>query len=272
MDNSNLRCKFCDENFDNDEHAPRILFTCGHSICTNCLKAQIDNKDYFHCKEDNVRISLLNTTIDSFPANKALLDVLRTSQPKSMLLTNTLESRNSITSNTTGRRVAGMRKGLSEKKLSHLDAISLNSERRTVNGRHRTEIAETITLARSFSRNTKTNNSQDSLSEESRIDPSELCTEHGKRLEAVCESPTCQTRVCLECGLFGSHSKHPVKKQADFLAETKELSIKLFTLFGDIKKQEENVSGKSLKKKTINAISTKKIEIEKEIKRAFDVN
>ena len=79
-------------------------------------------------------------------------------------------------------------------------------------------------------------------------------------------------RVCMECGLFGSHVGHPMKKQGDFLAETQELSISLFKLLGDIKTQEDNVSGKNLKKKMVAAIAAKKVETEKEIKRAFDVD
>ena len=160
-DNPHMRCKFCNESFDDEARAPRILFTCGHSICTACLSDFLSSKDFFHCPEDQTRISLVDASLDSFPANKALMDVLRTTASPT-------EARGSINSRGTDRRAPVIRKGLSEKKLSQFEVLSAGSGRRTVAVRHRGEGPETLTLGRSFSRNAKTttNRSEDSLSEE----------------------------------------------------------------------------------------------------------
>lgn len=209
MDKTYLKCKFCNEQFDTETRSPKMLYACGHSICASCLRSFIGRRDFFHCIEDNTKITLTDTKFESFPPNIVLLNMLKDARKPSQVLPSDLPPKNQaeLFSASARRKSNQLRKEFSERKLHTNDNFSLVSENRTVNHKskkdnrrtHNKVIDETDKSL--FAHNV---NSEDSFGFENPED-GEYCETHGKRLEAVCEERACQMRVCFECGLFGSH-------------------------------------------------------------------
>lgn len=78
MEKNLMSCKFCQNLFDCKERVPRMIFKCGHSICTSCLKIYLNsNKENFICPEDNKKIEIKDKNLDSFPQNYALVNIIQ---------------------------------------------------------------------------------------------------------------------------------------------------------------------------------------------------
>ena len=54
-----------------------MLAQCGHTICFQCLKDNIDNKRDLQCHIDKRIITTKDKTIESFPNNYALISYLK---------------------------------------------------------------------------------------------------------------------------------------------------------------------------------------------------
>jgi len=83
MENEELICTVCEEEYDTDSKTPRILPDCGHTFCTECLDQLIDKAknegEKFTCPEDRIPCSTLKPA-NEFPKNFCLL---RMAQKKS---------------------------------------------------------------------------------------------------------------------------------------------------------------------------------------------
>ena len=62
-----------------------------------------------------------------------------------------------------------------------------------------------------------------------------------------------------------------MRKEAEFLQRAENLSISMFKVLGEVIKCEENMNNRASKKKLSHLIKMKKNEMEKELKRFFDV-
>ncbi len=62
-----------------------------------------------------------------------------------------------------------------------------------------------------------------------------------------------------------------MRKEAEFLQRAENLSISMFKVLGEVIKCEENMTNRASKKKLSHLIKMKKNEMEKELKRFFDV-
>jgi hypothetical protein len=209
MDKSHLKCKFCDEYYDTDQRAPKMLYACGHSICSFCLRSFIEKRKSFFCVEDHAMISLTDAKFESFPPNIVLLNMLKDTQKRfSTMAQHMYPSNNSPDFHVTvKKRETAMHRELSEKRITHNDTDSIKSDHRTISrnrlksplGNERRTIEgiekKSLTGRVESDNSIGLDNSTDNL----------YCETHDKRLEAVCEEPGCQMRVCLECGLFGAH-------------------------------------------------------------------
>ncbi|CAG9313320.1 unnamed protein product [Blepharisma stoltei] len=67
-----MECFKCSIEFENQVHIPRILTSCGHTLCEFCLKSLFENKA-ITCPQCNVISSA--PTILSFPTNLALMQI-----------------------------------------------------------------------------------------------------------------------------------------------------------------------------------------------------
>lgn len=73
-------CKFCSSEFDLEEHRPRMITECGHSICLLCLKQKIEKELDINCSEDNLVIKTKNKGLESFPQNVILIKYIQKSK------------------------------------------------------------------------------------------------------------------------------------------------------------------------------------------------
>lgn len=177
MEKNYLKCNFCNQLYDDKNRCPRMIHSCGHSICTACMTSFVESQAIVKCPEDHMTVSLVGKSVDDFKLNLVLMNILQTKEPTSQkssteqLKTNQVESK--------------------FEKQPHLKLVHL--ERSTFYYPN---------SARSSTGLARTPRSIDSMVQNS----PDLCSTHFKNLEAICMSPECQTRVCLECALFGPHA------------------------------------------------------------------
>ena len=79
--NDEMLCPFCHSQFDDNQHLPRILSECGHTICSECISKQIieyqrDPSVEFRCIEDNQLIEMEMININHFPKNQYLIRMI----------------------------------------------------------------------------------------------------------------------------------------------------------------------------------------------------
>jgi len=209
MDNSHLKCKFCDEYYDTDQRTPKMLYACGHSICSSCLRSFIQNRKSFFCVEDQTEISLTDAKFESFPPNLVLLNMLKDTQKRFSTMAQHMYSTRAQPDLhvTVRKRETALRKELSEKGITHNDNDSIKSDNRTISrNRPKSPMANERRTIEGVDR--RADFIKEELDDSFGLDNSTdklYCEIHDKRLEAVCEEPECQVRVCLECGLFGAH-------------------------------------------------------------------
>jgi len=64
------------------DRAPRVIPSCGHTLCTNCLVEMLGNPFSFQCPLDKVvNCKTSGQTVDSFPINYALQELLNLNSP-----------------------------------------------------------------------------------------------------------------------------------------------------------------------------------------------
>ena len=69
-------CGVCSLEYDSDERAPRILVECGHTLCTRCLSIILGKPSLRKCPFDNKSLKGSHGSLDSFPFNFALKDLV----------------------------------------------------------------------------------------------------------------------------------------------------------------------------------------------------
>lgn len=78
MFSQSLQCVLCVETYNLQEHTPRVLVQCGHTLCTKCLKAIIARPNA-SCPLDKTKFKAEYQSIDAFPINFALRDQIEES-------------------------------------------------------------------------------------------------------------------------------------------------------------------------------------------------
>ena len=66
----------------------------------------------------------------------------------------------------------------------------------------------------------------------------EFCPEHNRKLEIICIQ--CQTRICSNCALFGSHKGHDVRMEAEVVSEITLRTELLMQIFQLVQETSEN--------------------------------
>ena len=74
MASESLECSICCEKFDDQQHCPRLLPSCGHSFCTSCLQSLL-KKNTINCPTCRSTVSA-PAGLATLPKNFALLDIL----------------------------------------------------------------------------------------------------------------------------------------------------------------------------------------------------
>ncbi|XP_068754227.1 tripartite motif-containing protein 2-like isoform X2 [Montipora capricornis] len=75
MTSESIECSICCETFDDQQHCPRLLPSCGHSFCTSCLQSLL-KKNAINCPTCRSTVSA-PAGLAALPKNFALLDILR---------------------------------------------------------------------------------------------------------------------------------------------------------------------------------------------------
>lgn len=188
-----LKCTFCLQEFNTDKRIPYILIECGHSICQKCLSANIGKQDRFECPEDQAVINLDNRTLNGFPKNQALLNMIGqktdcdSHSSKKSLRNSSLRDSGHLSKNLSDR----LSRNTNQNSKANSDYIS---------GKQR-KIHNSV-KDRTLSRRLITTNSN-SFSDDNQ---EEICLKHHMRLEVICTEFNCQKKVCYKCCLFGEHS------------------------------------------------------------------
>lgn len=68
-------CPLCKIPYDSQEHTPRILLNCGHTICSTCIQLSISSNTPLKCPEDSTEYSS-TLSLSQFPINQSLLKLL----------------------------------------------------------------------------------------------------------------------------------------------------------------------------------------------------
>jgi len=73
-----LSCPVCYSDLDQGEHLPRVIPSCGHTICTTCLSVILEDYGDLRCPLDKVKFATTKKeiTISGFPVNYSLINVL----------------------------------------------------------------------------------------------------------------------------------------------------------------------------------------------------
>jgi len=76
MESENETCGVCSIPYDSDNHIPRVLVNCGHTLCSSCLKEIVNNPNQRKCPFDLFGFKKSQKCLDNFPVNFALVALL----------------------------------------------------------------------------------------------------------------------------------------------------------------------------------------------------
>ncbi len=211
MDKSYLECKFCCKEFDGHFRVPRMIYTCGHSICLACLKSFMQTSDHFICVEDHQRIFLSGQTVEKFPPNAVLLKILgdySSHQNPPSLGGMQMNPSKKLSLGAEVRPVDSNSNKFMQRLLeTEMNSISIQN-RQNSNSDPRDQSDEggsNFFSEKKFSETRRTESPLSSNSNSVKLSTEDMCKAHGKPLEAVCTKRECRVRVCLACGVFGDH-------------------------------------------------------------------
>jgi len=81
MESKKFECKICLNPYDEDQHAPRIIPICGHTLCTACIR-KLTPYLSFECPFDKKKMYLKHRDLQEFPKNYALMDEVELNKPE----------------------------------------------------------------------------------------------------------------------------------------------------------------------------------------------
>ena len=170
---------------------PKILANCGHTVCLQCLRERIEESSFFLCPEDQTPVDLAGASADTWPNNKALLPFLNRRTSKSI----------------EDQPASSLNPPLSPDIKEGLKHLSVSME--TSNASFQDDLNTTKNQPTSGQKAKPTTflpkKAMPKLEQPTEPGSPGLCRTHGKPLELVCENPECQTLICYDCPLFGSH-------------------------------------------------------------------
>ena len=100
-------------------------------------------------------------------------------------------------------------------------------------------------------------------------DDTDICKEHGRKLEIVCLDHKC--RICTNCALFGAHKGHNVRPEEEVHREIAVRGDKLIDMFHAIEKQQNKINDPSFSNKMSEKIKDRYDEIANVVHDKFNV-
>ena len=219
MNVNKYNCILCHYPFDNSTHLPRLLFNCGHTVCSLCLsKASLHKSKTFICPKDNTIYSNIDN-IYIFKINQLILDNIKEDVKNNYenykLLNN--ESKKSLKTHKSSRTkidTASFTETLltSNLILNNNSNSNLNTNISNINiNSPRCYVKKTI----KFNQNKKINIS----------DNSSICLIHSLPLNVICEND--HQKICGQCALNNEHLEHQIITEQKFIEYVDEL-VKVF--------------------------------------------
>ena len=219
MNVNKYNCILCHYPFDNSTHLPRLLFNCGHTVCSLCLsKASLHKSKTFICPKDNTIYSNIDN-IYIFKINQLILDNIKEDVKNNYenykLLNN--ESKKSLKTHKSSRTkidTASFTETLltSNLILNNNSNSNLNTNISNINiNSPRCYVKKTI----KFNQNKKINIS----------DNSSICLIHSLPLNVICVND--HQKICGQCALNNEHLEHQIITEQKFIEYVDEL-VKVF--------------------------------------------
>ena len=219
MNVNKYNCILCHYPFDNSTHLPRLLFNCGHTVCSLCLsKASLHKSKTFICPKDNTIYSNIDN-IYIFKINQLILDNIKEDVKNNYenykLLNN--ESKKSLKTHKSSRTkidTASFTEILltSNLILNNNSNSNLNTNISNINiNSPRCYVKKTI----KFNQNKKINIS----------DNSSICLIHSLPLNVICVND--HQKICGQCALNNEHLEHQIITEQKFIEYVDEL-VKVF--------------------------------------------
>ena len=303
MNLKNLICNFCEENFDNYIRTPRMIYECGHSICTICLENFLENKknkEYFFCPKDKKKISLVNSKLENFPKNFSLLMILekpdskksfenkkkkykknKKKKKKSFNLINDMKKNYFLTDEEIENEKNKKNKKIcqSEKNLINLYSDNKSQKRKSENfeigrnfvnhenNQNRRKSSQSFQNFKNFKNSSQKKSNFGNSQTSENFEEKNLCLLHNVKLELICIE--CEEKICYQCGLFGNHKNHKVEKREEFIKKSNSIIKKIKGLKKEMDEKINYIKNFYYKEKVKPKLNEKKFFLEEKIKKLF---
>ncbi|CAK94851.1 unnamed protein product (macronuclear) [Paramecium tetraurelia] len=226
-----LLCSFCGQDLDICVRWPRLIPNTGDTICQLCVQQIVDQTieadRIIHLQHDlsQVVFCLLHQLqqikqnqlkLDDFPLNQSLLRILQLQKPKNLRPIN-LES-----------------------KMSNQTFEEWPSDETSIDSNFLDDLATSVKKPQKL--NLKRFRDQDDSfgSLNYSYNSGKLCQTHRRQLEVVCLQ--CQTMICTNCALFGTHKGHYIYSEEDIISLLEMKAQELTEMVERIHKESQSIS------------------------------
>ena len=218
MNNDKYHCPKCKLLFDSNNHMPRILPTCAHSLCTYCITEQLhQNHNLISCPVDKIVYNDI-TSINFFKENTNLIEELQ--ELLNLPINHNYEiSNEDIFFNNDKSLIMN-----SDKFNNTTNSLNLNSS----------------IISSSYCYYKKSKNIRNCLKEKNNL----ICEKHSLPLNVICIDE--EKKICSQCALNDEHVSHQIITEEEFMNNIDNL-IDLF----------QEVDNNQIKYLNFNNINTK---------------
>ena len=213
MEIEDLKCMICNELFNELNRIPRLLISCGHTYCQECLNSLHSRGDLksIVCPEDKTCYTF--NKIEELPKNITLMKLI--SRKKIVSFRTNIITTNSLY-NLFNNRLQTPPNILSNQAGSNFNSDCGDVSRNFLTAKleDKYETIRRKSLRKSYSVNNYDDGSN-SPNESTRN--LEICPSHGRPLEVVCVDH--KVKICTNCALFGDHKSHDIRNVEDVFLE-----------------------------------------------------
>ncbi|CAD8132589.1 unnamed protein product [Paramecium pentaurelia] len=218
-----LLCSICGQDLDICIRWPRLIPNTGDTICQLCVQQIVDQTieadKIIHLQNDLTQLQQIKQNqlkLDDFPLNQSLLRILQLQKSKNLRPIN-LES-----------------------KMNNQTFEEWPSDETSIDSNFLDELATSVKKPQKL--NLKRFRDQDDSfgSLNYSYNSGKLCQTHRRQLEVVCLQ--CQTMICTNCALFGSHKGHYIYSEEDIISLLEMKAQELTEMVERIHKESQSIS------------------------------
>ncbi|CAD8135775.1 unnamed protein product [Paramecium octaurelia] len=218
-----LLCSICGQDLDICVRWPRLIPNTGDTICQLCVQQIVDQTieadKIIHLQNDLSQLQQIKQNqlkLDDFPLNQSLLRILQLQKSKNLRPIN-LES-----------------------KMSNQTFEEWPSDETSIDSNFLDDLATSVKKPQKL--NLKRFRDQDDSfgSLNYSYNSGKLCQTHRRQLEVVCLQ--CQTMICTNCALFGTHKGHYIYSEEDIISLLEMKAQELTEMVERIHKESQSIS------------------------------